>query len=46
MIGIVLLHFLLWLDALIFGGKPTTGMAHDDEELEEWKGENYIEGGT
>ena len=45
MIGAYLLHFLLWLTCRLFPG-PTTGMVHDDEEMEEWTGDQYIEGGT
>ena len=45
MIGASILHFILWLTQKLFPG-PTTGMAHDDEELAEWDGEKYIEGGT
>jgi len=47
MIGISLLHFLLWLiDKLLPG--PVTGMAHDDAEMgeDDWPGRMYIEGGT
>ena len=46
MIGAYLLHFLMWLDSKLFGERPTTGMAHDDEEMQEWPGDQYIEGGT
>ncbi len=48
MIGVSILHFILWLTSKLFPG-PVTGMAHDDEEMEEdddWPGSIYIEGGT
>ena len=45
MIGVSILHFILWITGKLFPG-PATGIASDDEEMEEWEGENYIEGGT
>ncbi len=40
-----IMHFFLWFTGLFIKG-PVTGIAHDDEEMEEWEGEKYIEGGT
>ena len=40
-----ILHFFFWFTGLFIKG-ATTGMAHDDEEIEEdWPGSQYIEGG-
>lgn len=46
---VVLLHWISRLVDLLLGKTgPVTGMAHDDEEMEEedWPGATYIEGGT
>lgn len=36
-----IMHFFFWLTGLFIKG-ATTGMAHDDEEIEEWPGEIYL----